>query len=242
MKKKSEEITLKGLLKIFLPGWWVILIVSILAAGVLGAYSATRSDTYTSKAKYMVVKVNMSDNNAQTGLNEGEIKAMQSMVANFGEIINTENFARKVAVELTGDPRIETITTGQVKKMMSVSLSGQDTTCYYFSVTANSPEYAEAVADVAGQLLVHEYQEMTKYAINIERIDDPVLPTAKDSKNVVRNGIIGLAAGMLLSMVLVFVISRFDVVIRGRDKVEDSFDIPILGVIPRLEIENTDKA
>lgn len=242
MKKKNDEITLKGLIKIFLPGWWFILIVSILLSGLLAGYSFIQNDTYTSKGKYMVVKVNMSDNNAQTGLNEGEIKAMQSMVSNFSEIIDTENFAKKVVDKLTDDYSIETLSTGQVKNMLSVSLSGQDTTCYYFSVTAYSPEYAKAVADVAGQLLVQEYQEMSKYAIDISRIDDPTVPTSKDSKNVVRNGIIGFAAGLFLSMVLVFIFNRFDVVVRGRDKIEENFDIPILGVIPRLETEIKNQA
>ena len=240
MKKKNDEITLKGLLKIFLPGWWIILIISVLFAGALGVYSLMQNDTYTSKGKFMVVKVNMSDNSAQTGLNEGEIKAMQAMVSNFSEIIDTDNFAKEVVDKLLEVHNVE-LSTGQVKKMMSVSLSGQDTTCYYFSVTAFSPVYAHAVCDVAGQLLVQEYQEMTKYAINIEKIDDPAVPVNKDSKNIVRNGVIGFAAGLFLSLVLVFMANRFDVVIRSRDKIEENFDLPILGVVPRYEIENDKK-
>jgi len=239
MKKKNDEITLKGLAKIFLPCWWIILIISILFGAAFGAYSFMQKDTYTSRGKFMVVKVNMSDNNAQTGLNSSEIEAMQSMVANFGEIINTDRFAKNV-VDKLGEVVMgidDKLSTGAVKNMMSVSLSGQDTTCYYFSATAYEQEHAKAVAEVAGNLLVEEYQEMTKYAINIRLIDDPT-EAKKDSKNVVRNAVIGFAAGMFLSLVLVFVVTKFDVVVRGRDKIEDHFDLPILGVIPRLEVEN----
>ena len=60
----------------------------------------------------------------------------------------------------------------------------------------------------------------------------------KDNKNVLRNAVIGFAAGLFLSMILVFVANRFDVVVRNRDKIEENFELPILGVIPRLEIEN----
>ena len=241
MKKKNEEITLKGLIKIFLPGWWIILIVSILFCAAMGGYSYMQNDTYTSRGKFMVVKVNMSDNTAQTGLNEGEIKAMQAMVSNFSEIIDTENFAKQVVDKLLEVHNIQ-LSTGQVKSMMSVSLSGQDTTCYYFTVKANSPVFAHAVADVAGQLLVQEYQEMTKYAINIEKIDDPTVPVNRDGKNTMRNCIIGFVAGVFVSMILVFVINRFDVVVRSRDKIEENFNLPILGVIPRLEIDNSNKS
>ena len=246
MKKKNDEITLKGLLKIFAPAWWILLIVSVVLASLLGVYSAMQQDTFTSKGKYMVVKVNMSDNNAQTGLNEGEIKAMQAMVANFSEIINTENFTEKVLAilndtteggESESGESLVNLTTAQLRKMMSVSISGQDTTCFYFSVTASNPEYAEAIADVAGELLVKEYREMANYAIQIAEIDSAQFPEKPDDKNVVRNAIIGFAAGLFLSLVVVFVVNRFDVIVRGRDKIEETFDIPVLGVIPRLETE-----
>ena len=75
----------------------------------------------------------------------------------------------------------------------------------------------------------------TKYAVTIDLKDDPALPTSPDSKNVVRNAVIGFAGGFLLAALAVFVISKLDVVVRSREKLEDNFDMPVLGVIPRLE-------
>ena len=90
MKKQNDDITLKSLLDIFIPKIWIILLVAVICASVLGAYSYFgQVDTYTSKGKYMVAKVNYSDNDAQTGLTTAEIAAMQGIIANAKEIINT---------------------------------------------------------------------------------------------------------------------------------------------------------
>jgi len=123
-----------------------------------------------------------------------------------------------------------------LRSMMSVSLSSDDTTCYKLNVTTTDPDLARDVAVVAGEELVKIYQFETKYAIEIIQLDDPTVPVAPNSKNVSRNAIIGFVGGLLLSLLVIFVLSRFDVVIRSREKIEESFDVPILGVIPRVEI------
>lgn len=238
MKKQNDDITLKGLLDIFLPKIWAILLVAFVCAALLGSYSYFgREDTYTAKGKYMVAKVNYSDGNAQTGLTTSEIAAMQGMISNFKEIINTKKFATQVIEKLGRDD----ISTNYIRSMMRVSLGSSDTTCYYFSATSTDPELANDVARVAGQLLIDSYKE-TKYAIEFKILEDPELPTARDSKNVAKNTIIGFAGGFLVSALVVFVLSRFDVLIRSKEKIEDNFDIPILGVIPRLESAATGRS
>ena len=37
-------------------------------------------------------------------------------------------------------------------------------------------------------------------------------------------------------MVVIFVLNQFDVVIHNKKKIEDNFDIPVLGVIPRQNV------
>lgn len=237
MKKQNNDITIKGLIDIFLPKWWLILIISLVAAAVLGTYSFIQEDTFTSRGKYLMSKINMSDNSAQTGLNSGEVEAMHIMISNADEMINTKNFAQEVKIRLEQRYGITDYSESQITSMMNVALVSNDTTCYYFTVVSNNPEHSMAIADVAGQYLVEQYKEKTMYAVSIQRIDDPLIPASRNSKHITRNALIGFAGGFLFALILVFVISRFDVVIRTRDKLENAFDIPILGVVPRLELE-----
>jgi len=239
MKKQNDEITLKGLMNIFLPKLWLIILVAVVFGAGFGGYSAfIKEDTYTSSGKYMMSKINYTNEDTKTGLTSSEVDAMQLMIANMQEIVDTNKFANKVIEKLHSNydmPR--ELSASEIRSMMKVTLSGEDTTCYYLMVTTDDPAIAKAVAEVAGALLVEDYQE-TKYAIAIDIKDDPTVPKAPDNKHVVRNIVIGFAGGFLLAVLIVFIASRFDVVIRSRERLEETFDLPILAVIPRLESDS----
>ncbi len=238
MIKQKNEITFKELFNIFLPKWWLILIISLLCGSVLGFYSMIKPDSYTSTEKYMIYKTNYNDNNAQTGFSSAEAEAMQIIIENLNETMKTSNFANNVKDILAGEEYgITGYGTTDIKNMMSLKLTTTGTG-YYFSVTAKNPEHAYKIANFAGQLLIEEYEENSKYSIKIVKVDDAVVPRVANSKNITRNAIIGFAGGLVASLVIVFILSRFDVIIRNRDKLEDNYNLPILGVIPRLEIDS----
>lgn len=234
MNNKKDEITAKKLVEIFLPKLWIVALVSILFAVIFGGYSELfQKDTFTSSGKFMVIKVPYDDDDSKTtGLNSNEVLAMQSMIANSKEIINTNDFCSTVLSSVKdGDLNM---TTGQLMSAMSVTLCNAETTCYYFNVTTTNNRWSYEIAEVAGELLRQQFIDMG-YAIKIVRIDSPRIASAPDSKNTTRNVVIGFAAGLILSLLCVFFISKFDVVIRSREKLENTFDVPILGVIPKPE-------
>ena len=74
-------------------------------------------------------------------------------------------------------------------------------------------------------------------ASDVKIIDEPEMPKTPDSKHTVRNAIIGFFVGVILAMAAVFLANLFDVVIHDKKKIEDTFDVPILGVIPRFLTE-----
>ena len=231
MNNKKDEITAKKLVEIFLPKLWIVALVSILFAALFGGYSELmQKDTYTSTGKFMVIKIPYDDDDSKTtGLNSNEIAAMQGMIANAKEIINTKDFCESVR-ENVGTK----LTTSQLMSTMSVSLCNTETTCYFFDVKTNDKRLSYEIAEVAGELLRQQFIDMG-YAIKIVRIDSPRIAQAADSKNTTRNAVIGFAGGFILSLLAVFFISKFDVVIRTREKLENTFDIPILGTIPKPE-------
>lgn len=239
MEKRNDEITIQKLLKIFVPKLWIIAIVSVLFAVIAGTVSALQSDTYTSQGKYMMNKVNTdSSSDEKIGLNASEVEAMGIMINSMQEMIDTDNFSLKVMAKLEENGvATEYLSVSDLRNIMSITKIGNDTTCYYFAVTSEDPALSFAVAEVAGELLIEEYQKIHNYAIIITRIGDPVLPTAPNSKNIARNAIVAFVAGMLISMLGIFVISKFDVVIRSKEIIEENIDLPILGTIPRLDSE-----
>lgn len=240
---KKEEITIKSLAEIFIPKIWIIALVSVILGVALGVYSQfLQNDKYTASGKYMVLKVPYTNSTSETsGLNSGEILAMQGMIANIREIINTNNFCQDVIFELETQEIYEgkydgKLTASSLSNMTSVTLANSETTCYYFSVTSSDPELAKDIATVGGQILLDKFEGMG-YAIKVVEIDSPILPTSPNSKNVLRNSVIGFAIGLVISMLAIYIISRADIVVHSKEKLEDSFDIPILGVIPKPETD-----
>ena len=231
MKKQNDEITIKGLIDIFLPKLWIIALFSLVVAMIFGGYSYfLKTETYTSKAEYMVVKIPSNANADKTGVNMQEVEAMQHMVANARQIIHTQDFCERVLKSMERDD----LTPKQIMNMLTITLSGDNTTCYYLAVTSPDAKISLEVAKVAGEHLTEEFKDMG-YAINIKQIETPKEAQAPNPKNTIRNTVIGFAAGFIVSLLVIFIIDKFDVVIRTREKIEDNFDLPILGVIPRLE-------
>ena len=131
----------------------------------------------------------------------------------------------------------ENISVGMIKGAMSVSLTGTNTTCYNFTVTTSNPDLSLAIATAAGEILSERLID-TGYAIKVDCIQVPRRANTEDSKHVLRNSVIGLVAGALISMLFVFVISKLDVIVRSKEKLEATFDIPVIGMIPSFEEDN----
>lgn len=236
MKKQNEEITLRDLLDIFIPKIWLVALVAIVFAIGVGVFASLQKDTYTASAKYMLNKVNMTNPDELIGLNASEVEAMGIMINNMEEIIVTNTFSNMVldALDET-EASTDSLTAESLKRMIRISKTDAETTCYYLSVTSSDALLSAVVADVAGELLVSEYERMHKYAITIARIDSPIAPSSPDGKGVFTKAIIGGFAGAILTMIFVFVISKLDVVIRSKEKIEQGFDIPVIGLIPHFD-------
>ncbi len=235
MKKQNGEISIKDILDIFIPKLWLLAIVAVIGAVAMGFITETKADTYTSTSTFMMVKVPMSNSEAtNTGLNTGEITAMQHMIDSAKYILSSETFCKKVRDNLDG---YEKVTVGQIRSMLTLSLLGDTTICSVTTRTTD-PELSKAVADVVHDIFPEDIQSRLPYAIKITELDPPRKPYSADDKGTLQNAVIGFAAGLLLSALVVFIWAKLDVVIRSKEKIEESLNIPILGTIPKLESDN----
>ena len=66
---------------------------------------------------------------------------------------------------------------------------------------------------------------------------DPLLPGTPDSKSTVKNAFITALVASIVATVVVWIVSAFDIVIHDKKKLEDNFELPVLGVIPHQEIK-----
>lgn len=232
MRKQNEEITVKGLLDIFLPKLWLVLLVAMVAAVAVGGYSKfLKKDTYTSYVSFIVVADTTSIPTS------GGYDGVQSLVTDYIYLLSSRTFCELVADEMLDD--YGPVTAAQVKASMSMK-QHENANFIYAYVTSESAEFAKSAADAIDLLAYNYVSERCDYKVKISPVDHPLLAETPDDKNVARNAVIAFAAGAIMTMLIIFVLSRFDVRIRSKEMLEQAFDdIPILGVIPRLEHDAT---
>ena len=235
--KKNEGISFKDLFNVFVPKIWIIVIVALLFAAVVGSYSVFfKADTYTSDAQMIVRKESSS-------ISGGDLDVATRMIETFSRIVTNRSFLEaviekiKVHDEYGSYPWVSALTPSYIKGVMKISQLG-NTELFSISVTTNDSVKSFVLADMISKEINDSLYQYLPYDNITTKISEHArISSVANNKNTVRNTIIAAAVGAILVMVVLFVIFILDVVVRDRKKLEDNFDIPILGVIPRHEIE-----
>lgn len=241
--RNNDEITIKGLVDIFLPKLWIIVLLGVIFAGAFGFYSkVVKDDTYTSTAKFIMVKVPTRYNDEvtgaaqNTGINANEILAMQELIKMAEQVMETDDFLITVREGLIErDSKYSSLKVEDLRGMLSIKLDGEGTV-FDLKCVSNSSKVSFDITEVVYLTLPAVIKDVfDSYAIIIKDIQTPTEAKLPNPKNTARNTIIGLLAGALIGFVAVFVVSKLDVAIRSKEKIESNFDIPVIGVIPYMD-------
>ena len=242
MKKNSDEISIGDLVDVFLPKLWLIVIVGILLGGFLGVKTMFfEADTYTTTGKLLMNKVptkyseGVSNSPQSTGINANEIEAMQRLISMSEEIMKADDFIFKVKNKLAEmDSGYADVSNEQLKRMLSIETVGEETV-FAIKTVSTDPKLGFYVAEIVYEMLPDDIiATFDTYAIDIKEIETPT-KAKLNGKSVVKDAAIGFIGGALLTMAIIFIVFKLDVMIRSKERLEDNFDIPVIGVIPRLE-------
>lgn len=217
--------------------------VFIIVVGIIGAIISGCVTNFFIEPQYTAsVKLHAysnSDNKigASSDISSGQIDASQKLINTYLEIIMSRTFLEKVA------DSVGNVTAAQLGSMISCSHI-EDTVAFRVSVTSTSPELATNIANTVAELCPDEIIRVLKVG-GVEVIDYATVPTDPSSPNLPKNIVIGFGAGFVLAFLYFFIRELFDTKIHDRGDLEKEFDIPILGMIPRIipvsETSDTDR-
>ena len=228
MKKHNDEFTFQDLVRLFVPKIWIIVLVALLGTVVLGLRSEFLvKDTYSS-----TVTLYSYINPGETNLND--INAAQQQVKTYEQLFKSKAFI-KIVIDKLGPEDKDKYTGLSVKPTFSVKQKGS-TELFDVSVTSIDRDMAYAMTVAVMSTCEENITEFIPNSSNVTVVDYPERPGSPNSKNVLRNAVIGFIGGALISMIAIFIFNLLDVTIRDRKKIEDNFDLPILGVIPRHDL------
>ncbi len=232
MKKQRGEITLGDIIGIFIPKLWLIIAVAIILGAGAGISVMLKERTYTSTVTLYVYR----DTEAIQG---SDINAAETMMNNYKYILKSRDFVNRIKIELDNMyPEHQDVSAGQISSMIGFSVVS-DTT--FFNVSAKSTDQilATHVADVICEIAPAHIIDRIPNTLEVTIAEEPGDATP-NSKGTVRAVIIAALAGALVTAAVIWIISMFDVKIRDKKKIEDNFDLPLLAVIPKHILPETD--
>lgn len=236
MKKHDEGVSFKEIANTILPKLWLILLVAVIAAAGTFVYCKyVKEDTYTSSFDIYIYK-----GDSNTSPSVSDIQTAENMIETYEYILKTSKFLQAVIFEMPAE--YTGITPEALRAIMNISPVG-NTGAIRISLTSTDAEFVLGFTKSFAPLIPSQIKKTIPNALKVEISEYPpqLGPIAPNSKNPVRNAIVAFVAAAVVVITAIWIHAAFDTVIRDKKKIEDNFDIPVLGVIPRQEVGKTEK-
>jgi capsular polysaccharide biosynthesis protein len=225
----NKELDLLQIYHILKKKFWFLILAAVLVGGAaycVSAYFITPK--YSATASLYVYN----EANKANGVTYSDLTTSQELVQTYIVVLKSNTVLNEVSKEIGG-----TYTADQIRDMLSASAI-DNTEAFDVTITCPNPEDAKKIANTIADVAPTEIIRVVK-AGSVEVIDYATAPTKPSSPNVARNTAIGALAGLVLAVIIAIVASMFDTVIRSEEDLTALFTLPIIGVIPSIDISES---
>ena len=220
---EMEEIDLTELFDYFFRRAYIIIITALVfLVGGLTYTVFLKEPLYKSDVNVILVS-----KNSQSSSLQSEITANQKLAATYRELVTSRSVLNEVIEDLD-----LTYTITELQKMITVQ-NVNETEIIKITVSSSKPKEAKEIANV----VAIKFQDEVKDIYNLENVsivDKAVLDKEPYNINVVKESIIYIALGVVLSCGVIFMIYYFDNTIKSIDQVEKRLGIPVIGTVPMV--------
>ena len=231
----DKQINLMDLLRLYMRRWWC-LVIAMVIGGLLSGLFTTFFITPMYVSGGSLYAENTTDIvTTTTDINLSEVMVRQELVKTYAEVLTSNVFMKKVATASGLGYNHE-----QILKMVSMT-DKSNTEILVITVTSANPQHAYIIAQTIINLASEQIMAIVEGG-NVKILDEPEYPQFPSSPNLVRNVEIGVFAGLLISLVLVFAIEMLDNKVKDAETIAESFKYPILGEVPYFTTNTKEKA
>ena len=219
------EMTLEDIFLTLKKRWLLIVSLVVIFAGVAGWYTSyTYFPMYTTTTTVLVNRQDIT-----LGLSSSsDFYIREDLLSTFQGIINSVKLRNEVA------HRLET------KNLGSVSVSSDDSSIIRIKVTHADPELGAEVANMTAIVFQEMIKEMM-YDMDSSILDEAVPSYAPQSMNLSTKVMIGAILGGMVGVGICFLREYLDKTVKSPKEVELILEIPIMGVIPELNVKAVSK-
>lgn len=228
MNNEEIEIDLLRLIRALWKRAVAIALVTVLfAAVVLGGTAAFVKPLYKATALMYVNSNSVSLGSAKVSISQSELTAAQTLVDTYIVIMETRTTLEEVI------ERAELSYTYEELQEMIEAAAVNGTEVFSVNVTSTSPYEAALIANAIAEILPNKISAIVEGS-SARIVDYAVVPAEKDSPSLMKNAVIGAVLGFVLSCAVVVVLELMDDKIHDSDYLIQTYDIPVLAVIPDL--------
>jgi len=222
--RSMEEINIKDLFHFFVKKIPAILVITLLVFSVGLVYSVfLKTPLYSGNTTLILVKKDNGYN--ADGMTQNDIVLNQKLVTTYSEIIKSRRVLNQVVKELNLD-----YSSSALSKKISVS-SVSDTEIIKISVSDESATLAAIIADTIADVFKDEVMEI--YSLeNVSIIDEAEVAENPYNISLVKELVIYLLIGFVLSCGVYFVVYYFDNSIKSSEEIEARLGVAVIGSIP----------
>ena len=226
-----EEINIKEFLD-FVKEKILIVLIAVLSCVALvliydGLIKTKKYSTYTTIA---LVKTN-SDNATIT---QSDIQVNQNLVNTYSEIVKSKKVLKQVIKELKLDYSVE-----ELSSRISVT-SLNDTEIIKISVLDESSKRAYNITNEIAKVFIKEISSIYQMN-NVSIVDAPEISNKVANNTLIKDLILSIGVGIMLSVGTLFVIFYFDDTVKFSEEFEEEIGVPVVAKVFRSRIDNDKK-
>lgn len=226
-----EEINIKEFLD-FVKEKILIVLITVLSCVALvliydGLVKTKKYSTYTTIA---LVKAN-SENATIT---QSDIQVNQNLVNTYSEIVKSKKVLKQVIKELKLDCSVEELS----KKISVTSLN--DTEIIKITVLDESSKRAYNITNEIAKVFIKEISSIYQMN-NVSIVDVPEISNKVANNTLIKDLILSIGVGIVLSVGTLFVIFYFDDTVKFSEEFEEEIGVPVVAKVFRSRIENNKK-
>lgn len=220
---QEQSLNIKGILKILKKRLFLILIITIITtlSSVILTYFVIRPQ-YQTSAKLFIGMPTIKENGQ--GNSSWDFSYYTQLMKPYSEIIKSDNLIEraikrwnlKVSSQALSNALIVNVGEGQV---MTLTI--------YTGGKKDGVKILDAVID--------EFIDTSSKLIensNVSVLSSPKYPSLPISPNKSKNIVFGFGFGLALGVAVVLIIHYFDNSIKGKEDIEESVGIPLIGLVP----------
>ena len=216
-----EEINLKEVYSYFKSRllWMILAIVVIVIIG--NVYTIlTRVPMYQSNTTIVLVGERKKE------YSQTDSQLNQNLIGTYSEIITS----RKVLQQVIDNLKLK-MTVDELSKNITTS-SVEDTEIIRITVNNEKKKMAAEIANEVADVFSDEIQDIYNLE-NVAIIDKAEEADAPYNINYVKDNVIYLMIGVVLSFGVVFVMYYFDTTIKSSETVEEKLGLTVIGIVPK---------